>query len=63
MGVKKVVQKGQTILVADYRGLQKADQQIQVLEELTKILGSLGFCVVPPISGGWYNWCKRMRRW
>jgi len=40
MGVKKVVQKGQTILVADYRGLQKADQQIQVLEEVTKILKS-----------------------
>ena len=40
MSVKKIVQKGQTILVADYRGLNKAEQQIQNLDELAKILKS-----------------------
>ena len=38
MSVKKIVHKGQTILVADYRGLNKAEQQIQNLEELSKVL-------------------------
>jgi hypothetical protein len=40
MSVKKIVHKGQTILVADYRGLNNAEQQIQNLEELSKILKS-----------------------
>jgi hypothetical protein len=40
MGVKKVVQKGQTILVADYHGLQKVSEQFQVLDEVTNILKS-----------------------
>lgn len=34
MGIKRIAYKGQQVLVADYRGLAKAEQSLQCLEEL-----------------------------